>query len=92
MIITRRKVGKLREYGRKVLLDEVGGGIISCYEVLSEAGREHPHLPENIEGHHERFGRAPELLTADRGLYSTSFRLLRCWLEPRIVRSDSGRT
>ena len=70
MIITRRKVGKPREYGRKVLIDEVEGGIISRYEVLSEAGREHPHLPESIEGHRERFGRAPELLSADRGLYS----------------------
>jgi len=70
MIITRRKVGKPREFGRKVLIDEVDGGIISRYEVLSEAGREHPHLPESIEGHRERFGRAPELLTADRGLYS----------------------
>jgi transposase, IS5 family len=70
MIITRRKIGKPREYGRKILLDEVDGGIISRYEVLSEAGREHPHLPESIEGHRERFGKAPELLTADRGLYS----------------------
>jgi IS5 family transposase len=70
MIITRRKVGKPREYGRKVLLDEVDGGIISRYEVLKEAGREHPHLPESIEGHRERFGRAPELLAGDRGLYS----------------------
>jgi IS5 family transposase len=70
MIITRRKVGKPREYGRKVLIDEVDGGIISRYEVLSEAGREHPHLPQSIEGHRERFGRVPELLSADRGLYS----------------------
>jgi IS5 family transposase len=70
MIITRRKVGKPREFGRKVLIDEVEGGIISRYEVLSEAGREHPHLPESIEGHRERFGKAPELLTADRGVYS----------------------
>jgi IS5 family transposase len=70
MIITRRKVGKPREYGRKVLIDEVDGGIISRYEVLSEAGREHPHLPESIEGHRERFGKAPDLLAADRGLYS----------------------
>ena len=43
MIITRRKVGKPREFGRKVLLDEVDEGIISRYEVLKEAGREHPH-------------------------------------------------
>ena len=41
MIITRRKVGKPREFGRKVLIDEVDGGIISRYEVLKEAGREH---------------------------------------------------
>jgi IS5 family transposase len=70
MIITRRKVGKPREFGRKVLLDEVDGGIISRYEVLKEAGREHPHLPESIDGHRRLFGWAPELLTADRGLYS----------------------
>src|SRR5215211_95620 len=70
MIITRRKVGKPREFGRKVLLDEVDGGIISRYEVRKEAGREHPHLPESIDGHRRLFGRAPELLTADRGLYS----------------------
>jgi IS5 family transposase len=70
MIITRRKVAKPREFGRKVLIDEVDGGIISRYEVLKEAGREHPHLPESIEGHRERFGRAPELLAGDRGLYS----------------------
>jgi hypothetical protein len=31
---------------------------------------EHPHLPESMEAHRERFGKAPELLTADRGLYS----------------------
>jgi IS5 family transposase len=70
MIITRRKVGKPREFGRKVLIDEVDGGIINRYEVLKEAGREHPHLPESIEGHRERFGHAPELLAGDRGLYS----------------------
>jgi transposase, IS5 family len=70
MIITRRKVGKPRKFGRKVLLDEVDGGIISRYEVLEEARREHPHLPESIDGHRRRFGRAPELLTADCGLYS----------------------
>jgi transposase, IS5 family len=70
MIITRRKVGKPREYGRKVLIDELDGGIITRYEMLSEAGREHPHLPESIEAHRERFGKAPDLLAADRGVYS----------------------
>ena len=69
-IITRRKIGKPREFGRKILLDEVEGGIISHYEILKDVGREHPHLPESIEAHRKSFGRVPELLTGDRGLYS----------------------
>jgi hypothetical protein len=41
-IISRKKMGKPREFGRKVLLDEVDGGIVSRYEILEEVGREHP--------------------------------------------------
>jgi transposase, IS5 family len=69
-IITRKKMGKPREFGRKVLIDEVDGGIVSRYEILEEVGREHPHLPASLEAHQEHFGRAPQLLAADRGLYS----------------------
>ena len=69
-IITRHKAGKPHEFGRKVLLDEVDGGIISRYEILAEAGSERSHLPESLRVHRERFGRAPFLLAADRGLYS----------------------
>ena len=69
-IITRQKMGKPREFGRKVLLDEVDGGIVSRYEILEEVGREHPHLPASLEAHQEHFGGAPFLLAGDRGLYS----------------------
>ena len=68
-IISRQKPGKPREFGRKVLLDEVDGGIVSRYEILEEVGREHPHLPTSLEAHQEHFGGAPQLLAADRGLY-----------------------
>jgi transposase, IS5 family len=61
-IITRQKTGKPREVGRKVLIDEVDGGIVSRYEILEEIGREHPHLPASLEAHQEHFGRAPYLL------------------------------
>jgi len=61
-ILTRQKMGKPREFGRKVLIDEVDGGIISRYEILEEVGREHPHLAASLEAHQEHFGRAPELL------------------------------
>jgi transposase, IS5 family len=69
-IITRHKAGKPREFGRKVLIDEVDGGIISRYEVLSESASERSRLPESLRAHQERFGRAPFLLAGDRGLYS----------------------
>jgi transposase, IS5 family len=69
-IITRHKAGKPREFGRKVLIDEVDGGIISRYEVLSQSGSERTRLPESLRAHQEYFGRAPYLLAGDRGLYS----------------------
>ncbi len=69
-IITRHKAGKPREFGRKVLIDEVDGGIISRYEILSESGPERTRLPESLKAHQEHFGRAPYLLAGDRGLYS----------------------
>ena len=70
-IITRHKAGKMREFGRKVVLDEVDGGIISRYEVLSESSSERSELPESLRAHQKHFGRAPDLLAGDRGLYSS---------------------
>jgi IS5 family transposase len=69
-IITRHKAGKPREFGRKVLIDEVDGGIISRYEILAYSGSERSELPESLRAHQQRFGRAPFLLAGDRGLYS----------------------
>ncbi len=96
-IITRRKIGKPREFGRKVLLDEVEGGIVSRYEILEDVGRdvgrEHPHLPESIEAHRHSFGRVPELLTGDRGLYSVeNERLAHGAGMKRVALPKSGRT
>jgi IS5 family transposase len=69
-IIKRGKPGRDVEFGRKVWLDEVEGGIISRYEVLAEPGPDHAYLKDSLTGHRERFGKAPELLTADRGVSS----------------------
>ena len=91
-IITRQKMGKPREFGRKVLIDEVDGGIISRYEVLEEVGREHPHLPTSLEAHQRCFGHAPTLLAGDRGLYSANNeRLAQEAGVKRIVLPKSGR-
>ena len=69
-IITRHKAGKPQEFGRKVLINEVDGGIISGYAILGEVSSERAHLPESLKAHRDRFGKAPDLLAADRGLYS----------------------
>jgi IS5 family transposase len=91
-VITRQKMGKPREFGRKVLIDEVDGGIVSRYEILEEVGREHPHLPASLEAHQEHFGGAPQLLAADRGLYSAeNERLAQQAGIKRIVLPKSGR-
>jgi IS5 family transposase len=69
-IITRHKSGKPREFGRKIALDEVDGGVISRYEVLPEGASERSELAESLKAHQRRFGGAPCLLAGDRGLYS----------------------
>jgi transposase, IS5 family len=69
-IIVRHKAGKPVEFGRKVFLDEVDGGIISRYEILKEVQPDHQYLGASLEGHQKRFGQAPDLLAGDRGCYS----------------------
>ncbi len=69
--IVRHKAGKDVEFGRKLWLDEVDGGIISRYQILPEGGGlDHPHLPASLAGHQERFGHPPRLVAGDRGVFS----------------------
>ena len=71
-VIQRHKPGKAVEFGRKLWLDEVDGGIISRYAVLDEAGPDHPHLPASLTAHQQRFGHPPWLLAGDRGVFSAA--------------------
>jgi IS5 family transposase len=75
-IIVRHKAGRPVEFGRKVWLDEVDGGIISRYVVLEQAGQDHPYLKGSIAGHKERFGKPPWLPAGDRGVHSRVNELL----------------
>ena len=91
-VIRRHKAGKPVEFGRKVLLDEVEGGIVSRYEVLRDVGLEHPHLPASLAAHQRRFGRAPDLLAGDRGLASPANEALaRAAGVKRVVLPATGR-
>ena len=70
-IIRRNKAGKPTEVGRKLWVGEVEGGIISEYRLLEHGGGlDHPELPASLEAHQQRFGRPPNLLAGDRGVFS----------------------
>jgi IS5 family transposase len=70
-VIPRFKAGKPAEFGRKLRLDEVEGGIITGYRVLEKGGgQDQPHLGDALADHRRKFGRAPRLLAADRGMAS----------------------
>lgn len=69
-VIRRHKSGKAVEFGRKLWLEEVEGGIISGYRLLPDAGQDSPHLPGSLADHQRRFGHPPWLLAGDRGVSS----------------------
>ncbi len=70
-VIPRFGAGKPAEFGRKLRLDGVEGGIIAGCEVLERGGgQDRPHLDPALSDHGRQFGRAPRLPAADRGMAS----------------------
>lgn len=72
-VIPRFKAGKAVEFGRKLRLDEVEGGIVTGYAILDQGGgQDQPYLKDSLQTHRRHFGRAPDLLAADRGMSSSA--------------------
>ena len=70
-VIPRFKAGKPAEFGRKLRLDEVEGGLITGFAVLPQGGgQDQPYLGDALNNHKRQFGRPPDLLAADRGMAS----------------------
>jgi IS5 family transposase len=69
-IIRRQKPGKETEFGHKVWLDEVEGGIITRWEILAGNPSEETQWQPALDHHRQHFGRPPHQASADRGLYS----------------------
>ena len=67
--IPRHKGGALVEFGRQVILDEVEGGIVTRYELLSHPN-EHGQATEAVAHHYALFEHPPNLVTGDRGVHS----------------------
>ncbi|HYN90228.1 MAG TPA: ISNCY family transposase, partial [Ardenticatenaceae bacterium] len=69
-ILRKGKPGKPTEFGRVAWLDEVDGGIISRYAILDGNPPDADQLVPSLDHHLELFGKPPDLLAGDRGLYS----------------------
>lgn len=71
-IIKRGKVQRPTEFGHKVWLDEVDGGIVSDYRILAGNPADSDQWQPAIDHHIQQFGKAPFQASADRGVQSTS--------------------
>lgn len=69
-IIRKGKFGKEVEFDRVVWLDEVEGGIVSRYAVLSGNPPDADQLRPSLDHHRQLFDASPHLLTADRKVFS----------------------
>lgn len=69
-IIHRNKAYKPTEYGHKVWLDEVDGGIVTRWEVLEGNPNDDRQWLSSLDQHIERFGKAPWQASGDRGVHS----------------------
>jgi transposase, IS5 family len=69
-IIRKGKAHLPAEFGRKILLDEVDGGLVSRYVVLAGNPPDAPELATSLAHHQTTFGRAPSVLAADRSFFT----------------------
>lgn len=69
-IIKRDKERKPVEYGHKIWLNEVDGGIVSHYRVLSGNPHDTHQWKPSLEAHVQTFGASPQQASGDRGLHS----------------------
>jgi IS5 family transposase len=70
-LIKRGKAGKPIEFGHKVLLAETGEKFILHYSALPKQQADKELLDQTIKAHRKIFGKAPEVLAADKGFYES---------------------
>jgi transposase, IS5 family len=70
-VIRRGKLPVPTEFGTKLLLDEVDGGLVSRYVLLEGNPPDAPQLPVSLDHHRGQFGHPPHTTAADRA-FSTA--------------------
>jgi IS5 family transposase len=69
-IIRRQKAHKPTEFGHKVWLDEVDGGIVTRWQVLDGNPSDRGEWKPSLDHHLQQFARPPDQASGDRGVYS----------------------
>jgi transposase, IS5 family len=69
-IVRRGKAHLPAEFGRKIMFDEVEGGLVTRYSVLAGNPPDAPELPTSLAHHQTCFGQVPTVLTADRAFFT----------------------
>jgi len=69
-IIKTGKTNRDTDFGHKVWLSEIDGGIISRYEVLDGNPPDQNQWKDTLDHHIHQFNKPPVMATADRGVFS----------------------
>jgi len=69
-IIRRGKESHPVEYGHKIWLNEVEGGLVSHYRILDGNPSDEQQWKPSLKAHQATFQHPPQQASADRGLYS----------------------
>jgi IS5 family transposase len=69
-IICRGKESRPVEYGHKIWLNEVEGGLVSHYRILDGNPSDEEQWKPSLKAHLKTFQQPPQLASGDRGLYS----------------------
>ena len=69
-IVRRGKAHVPAEFGRKIVLDEVEGGLVTRYRVLAGNPPDAPELATSLAHHQACFKQVPSVLTADRAFFT----------------------
>lgn len=90
-IIKRGKANRETEFGHKVWLDEVDGGLISRFDILTGNPPDEEQWRLALEQHIRQFGKPPQQASADRGVSSADNEDLAASLEvKRIILPQRG--